>query len=122
MTTRGRLLVILVSGAQLLLGSGTASAADISGTISSTRTITEDSQLTGDVTCTVTSAACLTFGASGIVLRLNGFSITGQANAVTGCGGAFVQGEGGINVDNQRGVIIQGLASSNGFAPMASAC
>lgn len=108
MRISGRLIAVLVFGIQLLVGRETASAADISGTISSTRTITEDSQLVGDVTCTVTGAACLTFGASGIALRLNGFSITGQANPVTGCGGAFTQGEGGINVDNQRGVIIQG--------------
>jgi len=103
----GRPIATLVFG-MLLIGNETATAADISGTISSTRTITEDSQLVGDVTCTVTGAACLTFGASGIVLRLNGFSITGQASPETGCGGAFTQGEGGINVDNQRGVILQG--------------
>jgi parallel beta-helix repeat protein len=108
MRTSGWLIAVLAFGTQLFVGSETASAADISGTISSTRTITEDSQLVGNVTCTVTGAACLTFGASGIALRLNGFSITGQANPDTGCGGAFTQGEGGINVDNQRGVIIQG--------------
>jgi hypothetical protein len=35
-------------------------------------TITENSQLVGDVTCTVTGAPCITFGAPGIALKLNG--------------------------------------------------
>lgn len=62
--------------AAVLVSSSPASAADIRGTISSTLIITEDSQLVGDVTCTVTGAPCIAFGASGISLKLNGFSLT----------------------------------------------
>lgn len=63
----------------------------------------------GDVTCTVTGAPCITFGASGIALKLNGFSITGLADPVTGCGGTNnTIIESGIEVSNQRGAVIQG--------------
>ena len=48
-----------------------AAAADISGPIASTRVITENSRLVGDVTCTVTGAPCITFGAPHIELRLH---------------------------------------------------
>jgi hypothetical protein len=53
-----------------------AQATDISGTISTTVTIFEDSELVGDVTCMVAGAPCIAFGASGIKLRLNGFAVT----------------------------------------------
>ena len=98
----------LVLGLTLGLVAGTASASDISGTISSTLTITDDSQLVGDVTCRVTGAACIALGASGISLKLNGFSITGPVDPAAGCGGATVLAESGIDVSNQRGVVIQG--------------
>jgi hypothetical protein len=104
-----RTLVVSVVGTAVLFWvTGTASAADIRGTISSPLTITEDSQLVGNVTCTVTGAACITFGASGISLRLNGFSMTGQADQVTGCGGVSTAGEAGILITGMRGVVIQG--------------
>jgi parallel beta-helix repeat protein len=92
----------------LLLTAGTAFAADIQGTISSTLTITETSQLVGNVTCNVTGAACIAFGAPGIALKLNGFAITGQADAVTGCAGGQVAGEHGILINGLRGAIVQG--------------
>jgi hypothetical protein len=57
---------------------GNARAEDISGTISATRIITEDSRLVGDVTCTVSLAACISFGGPGLTLDLNGFAITGR--------------------------------------------
>ena len=98
----------LVIGVSLVLVAGTASASDIRGTISSTLTITDNSQLVGNVTCTVTGAACITFGAPGIALKLNGFSITGQADAVTGCAGGQVANESGILVNSMRGAVIQG--------------
>ena len=64
-----------------ILAAGTrVFAEDISGTISATRTITADSRLVGDVTCLVTNNPCIVFGASGIKLSLNGFTITGPAN------------------------------------------
>ncbi len=57
-----------------------AKAEDISGTISATRIIVEDSQLVGNVTCTTTTSPCIQFGAPNIALRLKGFTITGPAN------------------------------------------
>jgi hypothetical protein len=95
-------------GLVLLFVTSTASATDIRGTISSTLTIAEDSQLVGNVTCTVTGAACISFGAPGIALKLNGFSLTGQGDPVTGCAGGQVMGEVGILINGLRGVIVQG--------------
>src|SRR5262245_57283385 len=64
-------------------------AEDISGTITATKTIFNDSQLVGNVTCTMTDGPCILFGASGIKLSLNGFTITGSANPddSSTCGG-----------------------------------
>ena len=55
-------------------------AEDISGVLSVTKVIVESSQLVGDVTCTMTTTACIQFGAPNITLRLNGHIITGPAN------------------------------------------
>jgi len=63
-----------------LLCTGKAQAEDISGPISVTKTILEDSRLVGDVTCTMTDSPCIDFGAPHIKLRLNGFTITGPAD------------------------------------------
>ena len=82
---------------------------DISGTISSTLTITDSSRLTGDVTCTVTGAPCISIGASNVTLDLNGYSITGQGDPQTGCGGVSTANEFGILVLMQRNVVIRGL-------------
>lgn len=101
-------IATLMFGVSLVLMAGTASATDISGTISSTLTITEDSQLVGNVTCTVTGAACISFGSSGVTLRLNGFSMTGQADPSTACSGGQTAGEHGILVNGLRSVVIQG--------------
>ena len=102
------LITTMVFTVSLIQIGGTTSARDISGTISSTLTITEDSQLAGNVTCTVTGAPCIDFGAPGIALKLNGFSITGRADPVTGCGGGSTGGENGIRVNAMRGAVIQG--------------
>jgi hypothetical protein len=91
-----------------LLIAGAAQAAKISGTISTTLTITEDSQLAGDVTCTVTGAACLTITASHIVIDLNGYSITGQADPLTACNGGSTGGESGITASGRTDVTIRG--------------
>ena len=77
----------------ILLGHSKAHAAKISGTISATLTISEDSQLSGDVTCTVTGAACLTFAVSRVTLDLNGYTLTVQADALTACNGSSTGGE-----------------------------
>jgi hypothetical protein len=69
------------------LFSGSARATDISGTIATTLTIMENSKLVDDVTCTVTGAPCIAFGAPSLTLDLNGYSITGLADVATTCSG-----------------------------------
>ena len=96
--------------AALILAIGTGRAMDIQGTISSTLVINEDSQLVGDVTCTVTGAECINVGSSNIRLDLNGFSMTGQGNPPAGClsGGTATNIERGIVVIGQNNVQILG--------------
>ncbi len=84
-------------------------ATDIGGTITTTLTITENSQLVDDVTCTVTGAACIALGASGVTLDLNGFTITGLANPSTACSGiTFPGGEFGIVANGFQQVTVRG--------------
>jgi len=93
----------------LFVWAGTAQAAKISGTISTTMTITEDSQLVGDVTCTVSGAPCIVIGAPSVSLDLNTFTMTGQADPATACGGGGANGsESGIVVSKQTSVTIHG--------------
>jgi hypothetical protein len=92
----------------------TATEETISGTISATRAITQNARLTGNVTCTVEAAPCIQFGASGINLNLNGFTITGLGDPSTGCQGSRVGNaagtfnEDGIAAMDQADVSIQG--------------
>ena len=83
-------------------------AMDIGGTISSTLTITEDSQLVDDVTCTVTSAPCIAINAPHVTLELNGFTMTGQAHPHIACNGGIQSGEAGVGVVAQTDVAIHG--------------
>jgi hypothetical protein len=67
-----------------------AAATEISGTITATLTIFDNSELVGDVTCNVPATmpgpnACISFGADHIKLRLNGYTITGPVTPPTGC-------------------------------------
>jgi len=67
-----------------------AQAADLSGTITNTVTIFDDSRLVGDVTCAVPltlsgANPCIAFGTDHIKLRLNGHTITGGVTPPTGC-------------------------------------
>ena len=71
---------LAITSLLLLVCAGMAKAEDISGVIASTKTIYEDSQLVGDVTCTMTDGPCIDFGASHVTLRLNGFTMTGPAD------------------------------------------
>src|SRR5687767_6055084 len=75
-----------VWAAVLLLGfvAGPAGAENISGTIATTKFLTEDSQLVGNVTCATTTEPCIDLAASNITLRLNGFTITGPADPEAG--------------------------------------
>jgi hypothetical protein len=105
--TLTRLALVPVAG--LVVSAGSAQAAKISGTISDTLAVTENSQLAGDVTCTVTNAPCLDITASNVTLDLNGFSLTGLADPQTGCAGSGASGaEQGIRILNQTGVTIKG--------------
>ena len=87
---------------------GTAEASKISGTITATMAITEDSQLVGDVTCRVSAAACFSINASGITLDLNGYTVTGQADPLTACNGSSTGGETGITATGRTGITIRG--------------
>lgn len=71
----------------LFMCTGRADAMDISGTPTSTIVIFEDSQLVGDLDCTVVApgTSCIQFGADHITLRLNGFTMTGNADPNLGC-------------------------------------
>jgi hypothetical protein len=106
--TVAAMVVFAVFGASLGLTAGAQPAAELSGTISSTLTITRDTRLVGDVTCTVAGAPCIQIGDSNVSLRLEGFSITGRADAATACGGGQTGGEHGISILGQRGVDIRG--------------
>jgi len=93
----------------LLACAGRAQAVDIGGTISRTLTITEDSELVDDVTCTVTGAACIAFGAASVTLDLNGFTMTGLADPAKACFGITPPGgEFGIIVNGFNNVTIRG--------------
>jgi hypothetical protein len=97
------------SSATLGFGSAPSAADSVSGLLTRTYVIVENTDLTGDVTCDVTGAACFSFGAPGVELRLNGFAITGKADPVTACAGAaLTANEGGILTNNQNGVTVRG--------------
>jgi hypothetical protein len=106
MRVKRSVLGALVAGG--LLSSGIASAEDISGIIVRTLVLSENTRLVGDVTCTVTGGPCIAFGASSIVLNLNGFTITGPNDAATGCKGTNVGTETGINTNGRSDVGIRG--------------
>ena len=80
-----RLTFTLFSVFAFIVCAARAQATDISGTISTTLTIFNDSELVGDVKCTVAGGPCIQFGAPGITLRLNGFTITGPDVPPAGC-------------------------------------
>ena len=82
----GPTAIAVLAVVAVFICAGRAWATDISGNISTTVIITEDSQLVGDVTCavplTVSGAnPCVAFGADHIQLRLNGHTITGPVDA-----------------------------------------
>ena len=130
-TTAGLVLAVVVTASVASLAEDR-----VSGLITRTYVIVEDTELTGDVTCDVPGAACFSFGAPGVELRLNGYSITGKADPVTGCGGASTPGSSaspradrpasrfrapgsssgsaahGVNVAASTGARVQGLTAS----------
>ena len=81
----------------------------VSGVITRTYVVVEDTDLIGDVTCEVANnTPCFSFGAANVELRLNGFSLTGRADATTGCGGGLANGEAGVTTSNQSRVVVRG--------------
>ncbi|MBV9498793.1 MAG: right-handed parallel beta-helix repeat-containing protein [Acidobacteriaceae bacterium] len=88
---RGRAAFRFVCFASLIFAlfmcPGRIQAIDISGNISSTLTIFDNSELVGDVNCTAAllKAPCIVFGADHIELSLNGHTITGPVNPPTNC-------------------------------------
>lgn len=75
----------------------------VSGSITRTYVIVEDTDLGGDVSRDVASnTPCFSFGASGVELRLNGFTMTGKGDAITGCGGVVFAGEFGVTTNGQN--------------------
>ena len=81
----------------------------VSGTITRTFSIVANTDVTGDITCAVADGTpCLSFGAPGVELRLNGYTVTGKGDPVTGCGGAVTTGEVGITTNAQKAVVVRG--------------
>jgi hypothetical protein len=104
-----RVSLFCAVAAVLGVGSTPLASDRVSGVITRTYVIVEDTDLTGDVTCDVTGAACFSFGASGVELRLNGFTITGKGDPTTACAGApLTANEGGILTNSQNGVRVHG--------------
>jgi parallel beta-helix repeat protein len=92
-----------------LFCAGGAQGRDISGAITSQLTLTEDSQLIGDVTCSTGGVACIVVGAPSVTLKLNGFTMTGEADPETACGGPITaDGSTAISVSAQTNVSIEG--------------
>ena len=108
MTRLKAFVLTLAAVAALHAASGIARAEDISGTITRTLVLSEDTRLVGDVTCQVTGAPCIAFGAPNIALGLNGFTISGPNDPALGCKGASVGTEIGISTNGQNNVGIRG--------------
>jgi hypothetical protein len=110
-----RLTLFAIAFSALLLCAGRTHATEISGTISTTLTIMDDSELVGDVTCMVAGAPCIKLGAPDIKLRLNGFTITDGANPSSTCASSNFS-EDGIQVSGQHDVAILGPGLVHKFA------
>jgi parallel beta-helix repeat protein len=116
----------------VFLGTGLAQATTIPSTISSTLTITTNSKLTTNVSCTVPAGTtCILFGANNITLNLNGFKITGTACAANTAGSVIdtnsknnvaVRGPGLITQFNGFGITVSGNNSSVEGIAMTSIC
>lgn len=115
MTRPRAFFLILTAGAMLHAIAGTARAEDITGTITRTLMLSEDTRLVGDVSCQVSGAPCIAFGAPNITLGLNGFTITGQNDPALGCKGASVGTETGISTNGQNNVGIRGPGAVQRF-------
>jgi hypothetical protein len=123
---RGFQLAAGTAVAAVAFGAWARAADEVSGIITRTYMIVEDTDLTGNVTCNVPAGnTCFAFGAPNVELRLNGFTITGTADATTACGGPNPAGENGISTNSSRNVGIRGPGliqrfRTHGVAVMAS--
>lgn len=98
-----------VALAAVAFGSSARAADRVAGLVTRTFTIVEDTELTGDVVCEVAAGTpCFAFGASGVQLRLNGYTITGPANPTTACAGVLTAGESGISTAGLHNVSVHG--------------
>lgn len=81
----------------------------VSGTITRTFSIVANTELTGDLTCAVADGTpCLSFAVPGVELRLNGYTVTGKGDPITGCGGTVTAGEVGVTTSAQNDVVLRG--------------
>jgi parallel beta-helix repeat protein len=113
-----RILMGLVVWTSGLLSGAVCRATDIKGMISSTMTLMQDSQLVGNVMCTVVQAPCIVIGASNVTFRLNGFTMTGPTDPPANCPSPanFFDND-GIEVIGQTGVTILGPGVVQKFGP-----
>ena len=106
---RGFQLAACIAAAAVAFGASARAADEVSGVITRTYMIVENTDLTGNVACDVPAGnACFAFGAPDVELRLNGFTITGRADATTACGGVLIGGEHGISTNSRSNVGIRG--------------
>lgn len=105
------LIVFCLSVFAILVFETPAQAVQISGTISSTLTINDDSELVGDVTCSVEGGPCIVMGTAHTKLNLNGFTIAGT---IAGCTPDTSSND-GIDVLGLNDVAILGPGLIQGF-------
>jgi hypothetical protein len=106
-----RMPLVVLAFSALLLCAGRAHATEISGTISTTMTIYDDSELVRDVTCEVVNGPCIVIGASHVKLRLNGYTIAGTIGGCT----QSTSSDDGIDVIGEQDVAILGPGLIQGF-------
>ena len=106
-----RMTLVVLAFSGLLLCAGRTYATEITGKISTTLTIFDDSELVGDVTCMVVGGPCIQFGASGIKLRLNGHTIRESSPGCT----PETSSQDGIDVVKLQDVAILGPGLIQGF-------
>jgi hypothetical protein len=96
--------------AAVCLASPAFAADRVSGVLTSTFVIVDNTDLIGDVRCDVANnTPCFSFGVPGVELRLNGFTITGKGDPVTGCGGPSTTGaESGVSTNGMSRVGVRG--------------
>lgn len=109
--SRIRYLRLAVVAASVVVGVGSTvrAANQVSGLITRTYIVVEHTDLAGDVECDVAAGTpCFAFGAPDVELRLNGFTITGKADANVACSGVIIGGESGISTNSRSNVSVRG--------------